>query len=237
MAVNLYVGSLVRFHTEKWQSVYIRSKSKTDGNGAHSSPFEDEKVSPIELRNYIIEWRKQISHALKKHLNAPLNWTETPDAPSVTEAVDERAYDALLLWAAYAASPDLTKPNELHDDYDFDTDPAILALENLEEFDYSQILSDVIIWLPFNLDIVFDAEFLNYEEPISVGSSGALFEQLKKLNQATWQVPVGEITSWREAKIDENNLTLETLAKHGFAVFYNMAQQSVMQKQPMALYH
>lgn len=235
MSVNLYVGSLVRFHTEKWQSVFIRGKSQTADDGTHSTPFEDEKVTPLELRNYIIEWRKQISQALKKHLNAPLNWTETPDAPFVTETMDDRAYDALVLWASYALSPDLTKPKELPED--FDNDPAIVAIENLEEFEYSQMLSDVIIWLPFNLDIVFDADFLNYDEPISVGSSGALFEQLKKLNQATWKVPVGEITSWREAKIDENNVTLESLAKFGFAVFYHMAQQSVMNKQPMALYH
>jgi hypothetical protein len=234
MRVNFYVGPLVRFHSEKWKPVFIRGKSEQE-QPSHSSPFEDESVSPLELRNYIIEWRKQISHALKRHLAGQLNWAETPETPFVTESMDRRGYDALRLWAAYSASS-LTPP-QMELPANVDEDPILIACEAKDKTDYGQIISHVVMWLPFNLDVVFETEFLNYEEPITVGSSGALFDQLKKLNSKTWNAPVGEITNWREAKIDENNLTLDSVAKFGFSVFYNMVQQSVMNKLPMALYH
>jgi hypothetical protein len=161
--VNIYVGPLVRFHSEKWKPVFIEAKQGEDEQSKHS-PFEDKRVSPIELRNYILEWRKQIFHALKRHLNAPLNWAETPETPFVTETFDRRAYDALRLWAAYALMPEKTKPDELP--AEIKQDDVFMQVEEMETIDYSQIISDVTMWLPFNLDVVFDAEFLNYDEPI-----------------------------------------------------------------------
>ena len=236
MAINIYVGPLVRFYSGNWKPVFIEggSQKNDDKERGHAAPFADEKVSPVELRNYIIEWRKQISHALKKHLNGPLVWSETPDTAYYTDRPDRYGYDALRLWAAYAENPDIPKPTELS--ANVEDDPALLASKETEETEFAQILSNVVIWLPFNLDIVFDAEFLNYDEPISVGSSGALFEQLKRLNAKTWNASMGEITSWRELKRDDS-APLESSAKYGFSLFFYLAQLSVMNKLPMALYY
>jgi len=233
MAVNVYVGPLVRFYSGDWKPVFIRGANAQSDEAKHRPPFGDEKVSPIELRNYIIEWRKQISQALKRQPGT-LNWSETPESLYYTNSIDRNGYDALKLWAAYTEQTNLSKPTELP--AKVEDDPVLINSEAKNKSEYSQIISGVVLWLPLNIDVVFEADFLHYQEPISVGSSGALFEQLKRLNEKTWKASPGEITSWRES-VNPDNTMLEPLAKLGFSVFYNLAQLSVMHRLPMALYH
>ncbi len=230
MAVNIYVGPLVRFYSGDWKPVFMRGINVQSDEAKHRPPFANEKVSPIEIRNYIIEWRKQISYALKK----PLTWAETPDTPYHTNSIDRGGYDALRLWAAYTEQTNLPKPADLPDDVD--NDPILISSEAKNKSEFSQIIGGVVIWLPLGFGVVFEADFLHYDEPVSIGSSGALFDQLKKLNEKTWKASPGEIASWRESEKADNNL-LEPSAKFGFSVFYNLAQLSVMHHLPMALYY
>jgi hypothetical protein len=208
MSLDVHVGPLTRCYAGAWEGM-------------------DDRV-----RADVLAWRDRLHRSLGRTLPEPLDWDETVEAPHFTGRPGWIGFGALVLWAAYAEHPSLSRPDVLPQEWD--DDPALI-LSNAEGFRsrYSHLVRNVELWLPLPFDFTFEGEDVEGRR-IVFGSVMMLGDQLGALNDATWKMTEEEAATWsRHAPQDDE--TLEVNARYAFAVLSGLARRAAAHRLPMTL--
>jgi len=238
MALDVYVGSLTRYYAGDWESTADKKGKRTRPSGrtgaARAGAGRADRASGKDserIRKAVLTWRDGIKRALRQHLDEPLDWAETTEAPWFTGRPGWDGFGSLVLWAAYAEQPGLRRPAALPEEWD--DDPALVR-SNADGFRsrYSHLVRNVELWLPCAFGFTFEGEDVDGRR-IIVGSSTTLGRQLGELNAATWKMEGRELAAL--AKNRPNGSTLETCARHALAVMTGLVRHAVEHRLPMKL--
>jgi hypothetical protein len=242
MALDVYVGSLTRYYAGDWESIADKKEkrtrpartkeartkaARTQGARAVGDAGKDSE----RIRNAVLAWRDGMQRALRPHLSEPLDWAETTEAPWFTGRPGWDGFGSLVLWAAYAEQPSLRRPAALPEEWD--DDPALVRsnADGLRSR-YSHLVRNVELWLPAAFDFTFEGEDVDGRR-IIVGSATTLGRQLGELNAATWKMDSGELAALARNRPSGNSL--ESCARHAFAVMTGLAGRAFEHRLPMKL--
>ena len=99
MALDVYVGSLTRYYAGDWESIAdrkgkrTRSTSRAGATRASSDPGKESE----RIRKAVLGWRDGVKRALRQHLDEPLDWAETTEAPWFTGRPGWDGFGSLVL--------------------------------------------------------------------------------------------------------------------------------------------
>ncbi len=184
----------------------------------------DAMTNPAEIRPAVLFWRDQLSQSLGSDIDGSLDWDETDAAPYFTDKPAWDCYSSLLLWAAYAEHPSLSRPHDYIDDWTTDAAFRRSSDPNFKTA-FSQLLRDVEIWLPHDFSFTFRAVDLTGHECI-FGSSVALLAQLEELNRTTWNASAATLVEWRREGA-EHKAPMEIGARYAFSIMTELARLAV----------
>ena len=238
MGLDVYVGTLVRYYTGDWETI-VQQLGREAGVAVEVRRPAPRK--PTLLARFlhlfrpndaaaagraIEQWRRR----LERELSIPLTWSEDPDVTYFTDKPTWDCYGALLLWAAYDELPNA--PRRTSGDQ-WPDDPAYQTARLNPTLRYKHLMADTELWLPADFaETIKTKSFLG--DPITVGSSVRLRDELEELNRRTWAANDETIAQWRADGADYG-APLETSARFGFSVFYELANESVRRRLPMKL--
>ena len=98
---------------------------------------------------------------------------------------------------------------------------------------YKHLMLDSELWIPTDFSMPLRTRSV-VGDSITVGSSMQLLAELQELNGRTWAADSETIRKWREEET-EYGAGLETTARFAFAVFWELANESVHRRLPMKL--
>lgn len=234
MALDIFVGSLARYHAGEWETVGERAaRERTRSNPLARPRGPSELVGdPGRIAAAVMAWRSALAAQLGHRIDEPFDWEEALDTAWFTARPGWDGFGALMLWAAYAEHPGRRRPEMLPEQWD--GDPVYLRA-NDEGFRsrYAQLVRPVELWLPVPFDFTFEEVTVDGRRTI-LGSLIALRRQLAELNEATWEASAQTIAGWaREAPAAD--APLEARARYAFAIVSDLVQWAVARRLPMKL--
>lgn len=231
MAFDIYVGSFTRYITGDWENAGQRAAREQgiEYQIVRDNMTEEAPPPPDEVRAAVADWLLQINEGLGEHLGERLAWDESDAAPYFTERPDWNGYAAVLLLAAYDDHPELDQPELLPEEWG--EDPAYLASTGDEAESHYPTLLHADLWLPGEFEFMFGVEDLG-DNPRGVASTRALLEELRELNEATFQGSQADLDRWRAAP-PPDGAPLVAHARFGLAVLMAMAEEAVRTGLPL----
>lgn len=233
MGLDVYVGSLTRYHSGEWELIAqkIARELGMSIEVVRQHPASGEATDQNEIRERVLAWRDELNDSLSADLGSPLSWDEGPDTPYFTDKPTWDNYMDLPLWAAYDEQERLPRPIEHVEDWS--EDEAYQRSSGLNDKSRYSHLFNVSAWLPCEFDFLFDAKDIAGVE-LRFGSSLKLVSQLHELNGRTWQATPDVVQQWCKEGA-EHGAPLELGAKFAFSVFLQLAEQAVHHSLPMRL--
>lgn len=234
MGLDVYVGSLARYYTGDWETLVQQRAREQGADSVVLRPSSPTKVpDPAEVGEMVERWREALNGVLSDYLQGEaLAWDESEAAPYFTGKPDWDGYAALLLLAAYEENAETSWPQGVPRDWR--RDPA-LQTSSAEDFRWSRYAALLApeLWLPQDFDFIFRFLELRGQE-VLIGPSPLFLEQLRYLNDRTFSASQRDLARWRtgEAEAETN---FEASAKHGLAVFLDLAESSVEYRLPVKL--
>lgn len=234
MALDIFVGSLTRYHAGEWETVGERAARERSRGEPMARPRGPASLvgDSSRIGAAVMAWRSALARRLGNRIDEPFDWEEAIDAPWSTARPGWDGFGSLMLWAAYAEHPGRRRPDMLPEPWD--GDPVYLRV-NDEGFRsrYAQLIRPVELWLPVPFDFTFEAATVDGRRTI-LGSLVALRRQLAELNEATWKANLQAIAGWvREVPAEET--LLEARARYAFSVLSDLVQWAVARRLPMKL--
>ncbi|MSR37818.1 MAG: hypothetical protein EXS02_03115 [Planctomycetes bacterium] len=185
---------------------------------AHAGPlcrFYAQSPEQARLLVFGIEaWRRELSSSLAGRLPKALDWREDPDQAAHTFQLGDAGFMALQLFAFYCERSEFELP---------DTVPALLELDRefrsaleakFANSRYGHLLA-CSVWLPLDFHITMRAPLPDGENA-EIGSLEVLHDQLRWLNQRTFQADESEIATWRTLPAKAGGELIKA-AQRGFA--------------------
>jgi len=242
MGLDIYAGPLCRYYAGQWQTVVQQwgaangipvTVVRPDGGGLRrlwrnlTSIFaaNAQEIDPVDG---VVDWRNHLGASRLLPSETDWNWPESLHGPFDTDKPDFDGYGAVLLWAAYATRPEMTRPRQWNGDWE--ADPAFAEVSQSQS-DFNHIVGPEL-WLPVDFDAVFEAEEPNGNQT-KIGSVSRLWEQMNRLNDRSWKAPVETVRKWREEGYNPEEF--ESLARWGFSIWYCLTEFAVKQRVPMRL--
>lgn len=232
MGLDVYVGSVTRYLCGDWETVVQKAARESGMRVEIVRPHDpaDAIRDPARILPVVLSWRNGLSAGLQQAGGPALDWDERPDAPYFTDKPAWDAYGDLVLWAAYAEHPGLSRPSRSVEEWH--TDPAYSRANN-GQTRYPTLLRGVEVWLPVDFPFAFDAAWVTGDERV-FGSSQQLLRELDDLNAGSWRATRDELADWsREGKAREESL--EKGARFALSVFRALGERTVENRLIMLL--
>jgi hypothetical protein len=234
MGQDLYVGSLTRYYAHQWETPIQRFARENGTQYSRIGPGADADrgiTDPAQVRDVVGRWMAEVSNALSSWLPGPLEWDESIESPYCAEQLPFITLDALRLTAACHEHPELPKPVELPADC---WAHEALKRSTDDEFDseFAQLFAPTF-WLPIDVDGTFQGQSPS-SAVCTFGSSIALAQQLKLLNDAVFKGTKEDFQRWR-SEDDGKSDTLDYQAKWGLALLLDLSAMSIEKRLPMIL--
>ncbi|HYT25109.1 MAG TPA: hypothetical protein VEP73_01300 [Actinomycetota bacterium] len=234
MGLDVYVGSLTGWYAAGPPAAverlawHQRVPYMVIRGSEHASGHTERDV----IRSAVLAWRDALRQALGDRVEAPLDWDESPEAPSFTGRPGWDGYGATVLLAAYEEHPELEAPAtvapEWPDDVAYQTSVAAGACSRYDHL----LVPD--LWLPCPFRFTFRTQDAA-GHTVDVGSSTTLLAQLRTLGARTGLATPdtgGEVPRPAGPKPP-----LRATARHGLAALLRLAGRSVEHRVPMRLDH
>jgi hypothetical protein len=173
-------------------------------------------------------WRDGLAAAGHFPGQTDWSWPESLDGDYQTDKPDFDGYGAVQLWAAYAERPETIAPKEFPDRWDQDS-VYLEACNHSRQFDH---IIGPELWLPVAFDSIFKAVELNGSQP-KIGSVFKFWEQLRWLNQVSWNAEEEDVRTWRKGGFDAQNF--QSIARFGFSICFCLAEWAASRRLPMRL--
>lgn len=149
MALDVYVGSLTRYHAGEWETVGEKAARERLRQGLVARPRGPASLieNSTGIQAAVMAWRADLARSLGARIDTPLDWDEAPHAPYFTGRPGWDGFGSLVLWAAYAEHPSRRCPSVLPEEWDSD---PVLMRSNADGFRsrYPHLLRPVELWLP-----------------------------------------------------------------------------------------
>ena len=140
-------------------------------------------------------WRQDLIAALAGRVQEQsLQWSEDPDATGLWTDLGEAGWPALRLFAFYAERTELELPDTVPRLLELDRDYRQAIDEKFERSRYGQLLA-CSVWLPSEFPITLQAPMPDGQSA-EIGSLPILRDQLRWLNERTFQVDESSIADW-----------------------------------------
>ncbi len=234
MGLDIYVGTLTRYHLGDWETV-VQRLAREEGLSLtviRSEPEPDDAVTdPAVVAEAVDGWRGALGAGLGDHLSADFSSDERLGAPYFTDKPDWIGYSGLVLLAAHAALPQHPFPASGTAAFDKDEAYAELAAQDFR-CAFLQVLGPEL-WLPVPFDFAFGAQDVVGNDVV-IGSSISLLEQLRQLNDQTHGASEQELERARRDGVDQDG-PFEESARFGLAMFLHHAELAVQNRLPMKL--
>jgi hypothetical protein len=236
VGLDVYVGSLTRYHARDWLTVVQQAGQERNipVEIVGPPPPDDAITDPEEIKKLVDAWRRGMAAATAKVVKTPWEWDESPSAPYFTDKPGWYGYNGVQMLAA-CNEVRLRLPKELPED--LQRDNAWVDASGTKRYAH---LYHPAVWLPMDFDHIFQGPMSNGHE-VAFGSSPRLVAQLRDLNQRTLKASSDDLARWRRADVvdgfpdDVADWTLELAAKFGLAIFLGLAEKSVEARLPMLL--
>lgn len=180
----------------------------------------------------VLAWRRELAAALGDRLPGALDWREDPEVAGLVAELGDAGFAALRLFACYAERSDLELPDTVPLPPGLDRAFRAAQDRQFAGSRYGQLLA-CRLWLP--LEFVFTARApLPDGEEAELGSLVVLRDQLRWLNQRTWQADEGEIARWSSMPAPAGGALLPA-AQRGFAGLWAAVQWGIAARQPVVI--
>lgn len=199
--------------------------------GPLSRFYGGEPAAAHRLRPGVEAWRADLHAAVNDKVRGQLQWDETAGAAMTTD-LDVAGWMALRLFAFYAERTDIDWP---------DTTPPLLELDaewraaveaKFAKSRYGQLLP-CTVWLPGDFPLTLRAPMPD-GATAEIGSLGVLVDQLRWLNQRTFDADAAAIASWRELPAPPAGPLLDG-ARRGYAALWAAAEFALRQQVPLVV--
>ena len=240
MGLDIYAGTLTRYYAKNWKTVTQQAAEKNNWGFQVIRPDEDESqpqdVVPVEqIQEHMQQWSGMITTALFADGDHE-PWEENNEKEYYTDKPDWCAFGALLLYGA-CLQYHLPIPQQIKKGWDYFEDSIVARALKDENFNWS-LFTDAEWWLPFKEPVLFRCQAPNGVE-ITMGTTGDLLNELRKINELSWNADDSTIVQWLETEgypIDgeivdgtykileiHTEYDVESLAKYAFSILYQAA--------------
>ena len=239
MGLDVYVGPLSRYYAGNWETI-VQQAAKQSGipvtivrpkqPGQGWLPRLLDRIrprGPDAAAKAVLRWRDRMRREL--HIT-DLDWNEDPEAEYFTDKPAWDCYGALILWGAYDECPNAKRRGTAAGWHE---DSAYLTTRMNRGSRYRHLIGDTELWLPVEFQEPVRAAALT-NDSVVIGSSIRLLAELRELNARTWKADDSNVSEWRYNGA-EADAPLETSARFGFSIFYELAKRSVAGRLPMKL--
>lgn len=193
MGLDLYAGSLSRYHSADWEIEAVRAM-RAMGVGSEVRYTDGPPVRPSKdtAGAMVALWRRNLELKYAHIIKQGLKWVEIDSMPYFARKSDYDGRRALILAGAYAEHPELTRPTQLPSTYD--EDPAYAEISK----DYT---GSIVSILECHMFLPSTENFL-IAEPDAIGvmryttSTANLAGALRTVNQAHWRADDARIEAW-----------------------------------------
>jgi len=235
MGLDVYVGSLTRYHTRNWQTI-VQQHGIQAGITVKvvrvGEPANQQTPAPEVVRAAVEKWKSNLALAMKQ----PLEWSERDDTPYFTDKPNWSAYGAVLLLAAYLENPAEKMPETLPGGWQ--QDKALLACKAAASAKNSHTMYAQLyfpeFWFPASFPFVFKTNYVTQNE-MSFGSAPALLTILRQINDRAFGASREEIRQWRKGESAGSGTPFQSSAKFGSSILMELAEQSTLHQLPMKL--
>ena len=172
----------------------------------------------------VCAWRDQLAAKGRFQPSTNWDWQESPSIQGSWEKVGFDGYGAVQLWATYAGNPKATRPEEFPPDWTRDRE-----FSKKSSTAFSHIIG-AELWLPVDFRESFQ-DTDHRGRKVRIGSVLRLSQQLRQLNEATWNADEDAIRNWRDEDFDCDSL--DSMARLGFSRFYCLTEEAMQQRLPM----
>jgi hypothetical protein len=182
-------------------------------------------VDPVAM---VHAWRQRLATQVGGQAHE-WEWPETLDTSYETDKPGFDGYGAVQVWAAYAESPGQMRPVAHDDNWGEDT-VFVRVSEAPARFPH---LIGPELWLPVGFSDVFEAEEPTGRSCPKIGSVFGLWDELRELNQRTWQSDDETIRQWR--KEDYEPELLDSTARWGFSILFCLVEYAIKNRLPVRM--
>ena len=219
--LDIYAGSLTRYYARDWKT-HNQQIAESMGveyrivGPAANTEEDGPRASSEEIEKAVAMWSESLLAALSAQVGVQFkSWTDTSTSPYFTAQLTWQAFNALILWGAFAEFPDLADAKPDYDD--LANNPAYVKFAD-EAFksSYKILTRNIEMWLPCAISFAFVVPTIAQRQT-QMASVMTMKQQLEALNAATWKADAAEIESWTKDGTPPKEASHETLAKYCFA--------------------
>lgn len=199
--------------------------------GPLSRYFAASAEAAPRLRAGVEAWRSALRASVADKVSAQLVWDESADAVANCDLGDS-GWLALRLFAFYAERSELELPDTVPPLLELDAAWRAAAGGKFPQSRFGHLLA-CRVWLPGDFPVTLRAP-LPDGDSAEIGSLTLLADQMKWLNQRTFQADAGEIATWLALPAFAGG-DLLTAARRGYAALQQAATFALAQRLPLAV--
>lgn len=183
------------------------------------------------VRDGIVAWREDLCRAVAPKVAADLHWDEAA-AVAATAELGDSGWLALRLLAFLADRSELDWPDTVPPLLELVPEWRAAAEAKFATSRYGHLLA-CEMWLPGDFPVSFRVPAPDGAN-VEIGSLGVLADQLRWLNQRTFQAAADELLAWREQPAPSGGAFLPA-AQRGLGVMTAVVGAAVAARLPVVL--
>ncbi|MBL8751661.1 MAG: hypothetical protein JNK15_00055 [Planctomycetes bacterium] len=199
--------------------------------GPLSRFYAKSTAEAARMRAGVETWREDLQGSVAKKVGEQLDWDESAQV-SFTGDLGDSGWQALRLFAFYAERDDLELPDRVPALLELDREWRAAADQKFVRSKYGHLLA-CPLWLPGDFPVTMRVPLPNGETD-EIGSLNVLADQMRFLNQRTFQADAWEIVGWATLAAGPGGPLLEA-AKRGFAGLHTAVQFALMHRLPVVV--
>jgi hypothetical protein len=184
---------------------------------------------PSRLRPGVEAWREDLRGAVADKVRAQLEWDEAGEFALATDLGDS-GWLALRLFALYSERSELDWPDTVPPLLELDPHWRAAADGKFPKTLYGQLLA-CRGWLPGDFPVTLRVP-LPDGESAELGSIGGLVDQLRWLNQRTFQADAEDLRAWCQIAAPAGGELLQA-ARRGYAALWTAAEAAQASRLPL----
>jgi hypothetical protein len=184
---------------------------------------------PARLRAGVEVWREDLRAAVADKIRAQLDWDEGAEVAVIAD-LGASGWPALRLFALYSERSELDWPDTVPPLLELDPHWRAAADGKFPKTLYGQLLA-CRGWLPGDFPVTLRVP-LPDGEAAELGSVGGLVDQLRWLNQRTFQADADDLLAWCQVAAPPAADLLQA-ARRGHAALWHAAETALARRLPL----
>ncbi len=197
--------------------------------GPLSRYFASSEDEALRLRAGVLAWCDDLRASVADKVREQLHWDEAAPLACATDFGDS-GFMALRLLAFYADRSELEWPDTVPPLLELDPEWRAAAEAKFDKSRYGHLLA-CQVWLPGDFPVTLRVPMPD-GSTAEIGALQVLANQLRWLNQRTFQADADEVAAWAELPAVAGG-ELVTAARRGYAVLSAAVEVALRQQLPL----